>query len=258
MSAYTGSDPILGKSVSDLQTGVAFSDVAEQGHNIMGTASGTLKSVSGYTGYSDAVSEQSGHYIAVHVDGVESAKACVSASGNVYNLTEDTEIDSTKTYYVRPNETAYAAYFEELEEHGNAWPDTNHVRFSPWTTDNERDAERSIVDDPIHESDEFVAVDNPPYIEDGQGTHIMSPLYDYYEEINTWSGQYPSVPRTASDGNVVVRVPTELELIEDAELDEGGGVGLHNISVSLRVTAKVPDDSTNYIFSYDLADMTLQ
>ncbi|MBR6102623.1 MAG: hypothetical protein IKP95_09355 [Ruminococcus sp.] len=50
---------MLGKSVTDLQSGVQVS-----GDSI----SGTLKYVTGYTGFSGDASEQSGNYLAIHCD----------------------------------------------------------------------------------------------------------------------------------------------------------------------------------------------
>ena len=50
---------LLGKSVSDLQTGVSV------GANEI---TGTLKYVSDYTGFSSNVAEQSGNYLAIHCD----------------------------------------------------------------------------------------------------------------------------------------------------------------------------------------------
>jgi len=49
---------LLGKSVTDLQSDIAFGD---------GAITGTLKHVTGYTGFSGDVSEQSGNYLAFHV-----------------------------------------------------------------------------------------------------------------------------------------------------------------------------------------------
>lgn len=47
----------MGKHVDDLQTGVSISGTS---------ISGTLKFVTGYTGFSGDVSEQSGNYLALH------------------------------------------------------------------------------------------------------------------------------------------------------------------------------------------------
>ena len=50
---------VLGKYVSALQTGVEIAD---------GLVTGTLKHVTGYTGFSGATEEQSGNYLAMRVD----------------------------------------------------------------------------------------------------------------------------------------------------------------------------------------------
>lgn len=50
---------MLGKVVSDLQSDVTISN---------GVISGTLKYVTGYTGFSGNVEEQSGNYLALHFD----------------------------------------------------------------------------------------------------------------------------------------------------------------------------------------------
>ncbi len=54
VAAYTGSVDLFGKSVTDLQTGVAVNGTA---------VTGTLKYVDDYTGFSGTVSEQSGNYL---------------------------------------------------------------------------------------------------------------------------------------------------------------------------------------------------
>ena len=51
------STDLLGKHVDDLQENIVISPAA---------ITGTLKDVSGYTGFSGDVSEQSGHYLALH------------------------------------------------------------------------------------------------------------------------------------------------------------------------------------------------
>lgn len=50
---------LLGKSASDLQEDITISN---------GVIRGKLKKVTGYTGFSGNVSEQSGHYIALNID----------------------------------------------------------------------------------------------------------------------------------------------------------------------------------------------
>lgn len=49
---------LLGKSVGDLQSSIAIA--------ANGAVTGTLKYVTGYTGFSGAVAEQSGNYLALH------------------------------------------------------------------------------------------------------------------------------------------------------------------------------------------------
>lgn len=50
---------LLGKELTDLQSGVSVGQDA---------ISGTLKYVTGYTGFSGDPAEQSGHYLALHID----------------------------------------------------------------------------------------------------------------------------------------------------------------------------------------------
>lgn len=61
VSPITGDDDLLGKKAADLQSNIVVND------NTM-TISGTLKHVTGYTGFSSKVEEQSGNYIALNVD----------------------------------------------------------------------------------------------------------------------------------------------------------------------------------------------
>ena len=61
VSPITGNDDLLGKKAADLQSNIVIDD------NAM-TISGTLKHVTGYTGFSSKVEEQSGNYIALNVD----------------------------------------------------------------------------------------------------------------------------------------------------------------------------------------------
>jgi len=56
---------LLGKDVTDLQTGIEISD----DHKI----TGTLKYVEGYTGFSGDPAEQSGNYLVVRASAVEGA-----------------------------------------------------------------------------------------------------------------------------------------------------------------------------------------
>lgn len=62
MDASADIDPsvdLLGKSASDLQDGISI---------VGGVISGTLNYVTGYTGFSGDVSEQSGNYLALRID----------------------------------------------------------------------------------------------------------------------------------------------------------------------------------------------
>ena len=61
VSPITGNDDLLGKKAADLQSNIVVNDTAM-------TISGTLKHVTGYTGFSSKVDEQSGNYIALNVD----------------------------------------------------------------------------------------------------------------------------------------------------------------------------------------------
>lgn len=65
---------LLGKDVDDLQSGIGVggSDIT-----------GTLKYVTGYTGFSEDVSEQSGNYIALHIEtDAEGATITAELSGD--------------------------------------------------------------------------------------------------------------------------------------------------------------------------------
>ena len=61
VSPITGDDDLLGKKAADLQSNIVVNDTAM-------TISGTLKHITGYTGFSSKVDEQSGNYIALNVD----------------------------------------------------------------------------------------------------------------------------------------------------------------------------------------------
>jgi hypothetical protein len=63
------SEDLFGKVVGDLQTGVTVSSDG---------ISGTLKSVSDYTGFSSDVSMQSGHYLAIHCAVPDMADATIT------------------------------------------------------------------------------------------------------------------------------------------------------------------------------------
>ena len=57
--AYTGTDPVLGKSVTELQSGITVSDDAITGQLVL---------TDDYTGYSSNVSEQSGAYLVLQAN----------------------------------------------------------------------------------------------------------------------------------------------------------------------------------------------
>ena len=61
VSPITGNDDLLGKKAADLQSNIVID-------NKTMTVSGTLKHVTGYTGFSSKVEEQSGNYIALNID----------------------------------------------------------------------------------------------------------------------------------------------------------------------------------------------
>lgn len=63
---------MLGKNVSDLQTDIVVDNDA---------ITGTLKYVTGYTGFSSNVAEQQGNYLALKVSAPEGAKTTVEVVG---------------------------------------------------------------------------------------------------------------------------------------------------------------------------------
>ena len=100
---------LLGKVVTDLQENITFSG---------DTVSGTLKYVTGYTGFSGDVAEQSGNYLALHfeVPDVEGVTLSAELIGGVHpgpktldpdgiflvrlqNTSEKIRITATKTGY---------------------------------------------------------------------------------------------------------------------------------------------------------------
>lgn len=64
VEAEKGTTNVLGKLTSDLQSDVAINE---------GVITGTLAYVTGYTGFSSKVSEQSGNYLVLKADSVEGA-----------------------------------------------------------------------------------------------------------------------------------------------------------------------------------------
>lgn len=63
---------LLGKSVTDLQENIEISN---------GEITGTLKYVTGYTGFSSKTAERKGNYLALHVDTPDDAEATVELIG---------------------------------------------------------------------------------------------------------------------------------------------------------------------------------
>ena len=61
VSPITGNDDLFGKKAADLQSNIVIDNKAM-------AVSGTLKHVTGYTGFSSKVEEQSGNYIALNID----------------------------------------------------------------------------------------------------------------------------------------------------------------------------------------------
>ena len=74
LEPVAGTETLFGKSVSDLQTNVAISN---------GSISGTSNYVTGYTGFSGIVAEQSGNYIAVKATAVDGATIVFNGASNV-------------------------------------------------------------------------------------------------------------------------------------------------------------------------------
>lgn len=71
---------LLGKAVADLQSDVAVGD---------GIITGSLKNVTGYTGFSSVASEQKGHYLALKIDAtVADAKTTVELIGGTKGAVE--------------------------------------------------------------------------------------------------------------------------------------------------------------------------
>jgi len=66
---------LLGKVASDLMDGVAIAD---------GEATGTLKYVDDYTGFSGDVSEQSGNYLVLIAESVEGATITAELTGGIH------------------------------------------------------------------------------------------------------------------------------------------------------------------------------
>lgn len=81
---------LLGKSASDLQTDIEIGD---------DEITGTLKYVTGYTGFSGEVSEQSGNYLALHCAAPGSDKITVELVGGT--TAHPVQLDSDGLIVVR-------------------------------------------------------------------------------------------------------------------------------------------------------------
>ena len=99
------STDLLGKYVTDLQSNIVIGS---------DSVSGTLKYVTGYTGFSGDVSEQSGNYLALHCDGVPSADTVTfelvnGTVGHPVTLDSDrlivVRITDTQTQYIKVTAT---------------------------------------------------------------------------------------------------------------------------------------------------------
>lgn len=73
-------EDLYGKVASDLQEGITITDNA---------ITGTLKLVSGYTGFSEDVSKQSGNYLALHFSATDDATLSAEYGSETVSLTED-------------------------------------------------------------------------------------------------------------------------------------------------------------------------
>ena len=80
---------LLGKDLDDLQSGVGVgkSDI-----------SGVLKYVTGYTGFSSDPAEQSGNYLALHIDSVDGATITAELIGGDHGAVT---LDSDRTLIMR-------------------------------------------------------------------------------------------------------------------------------------------------------------
>lgn len=90
---------LLGKTVSDLMDGVTIAD---------GEATGTLKYVTDYTGFSGDVSEQSGNYIVLIAESVEGATITAQVVGGLHG---PVTLDSDGILIARIVDTATAIKF---------------------------------------------------------------------------------------------------------------------------------------------------
>lgn len=90
-ASISASENLLGKQVDDLQSDITIGP---------DSISGTLKYVTGYTGFSSATAEQSGNYLALHCDGIPSAdEVTVELVGGT--LGHPVQLDSDRIIVVR-------------------------------------------------------------------------------------------------------------------------------------------------------------
>lgn len=90
---------LLGKSASDLMDGVTIAD---------GVATGTLKYVTDYTGFSGDVSEQSGNYIVLVAESVSGATITAQVVGGLHG---PVTLDSDGILIARLTENATGVKF---------------------------------------------------------------------------------------------------------------------------------------------------
>lgn len=87
---------LLGKSVTDLQTGIEIGD---------SEITGTLKYVTGYTGFSGNVEEQSGNYLAFHSAAPGSDKITVELVGGTVGHPVDLDPDGLAIFRISNKDT---------------------------------------------------------------------------------------------------------------------------------------------------------
>lgn len=96
---------MLGKTPSDLQENITITD---------NSISGTLKYVTGYTGFSSKVSEQSGNYLAIHVNIPTGSTVKVFIIGG--DNTEPKTMDSDGVLVARIKNTSEKIQFTVTKE----------------------------------------------------------------------------------------------------------------------------------------------
>lgn len=109
----SASQDLLGKVIADLQSGITVGN---------GEIKGTLNNVTGYTGFSGDVSEQSGHYLALHcavpnVSGAEIKAQLIGGYHGEVTLDPDGIIifriaSNTQKVKITATKTGYAPYIQ--------------------------------------------------------------------------------------------------------------------------------------------------